>query len=222
LLFPGLKETSHCEVNLDEEALGWRIRYPDSFADGANPLLNPANCQVFLDDLHTRRSVDWSYGGYLEDRRHLWQGSYLEQTGNFLHLGVDFNVPQGTAIATPRNAAVLLVDHDLDRDGGWGQRIFLKLAAESPEDMVLIFAHLQAVSVVPGMRLARGSIIAEVGGPPDNGNWAPHLHIQTIPSGILSDVLLERLDQLDGYGPPDNIEELRSNFPNPLPFLGWR
>jgi murein DD-endopeptidase MepM/ murein hydrolase activator NlpD len=221
-LFPGLGGTLFCEMNLDEEAMRWRAQHPERFAGEINPLLDPAICQTLIDDLHARLGVEWSYGGYLEERRHFLQDSYLERTGNFLHLGVDFHVPQGTAVASPRAAAVFLVDHDHDCDGGWGQRVFLKLDGEPPNDPLLIFAHLQGTEVTPGTRLARGAIFAEVGGPPDNGNWAPHLHVQTIPSDRFVEVIIERFAELDGYGPPAGIENLRVSFPDPLPIIGWR
>jgi murein DD-endopeptidase MepM/ murein hydrolase activator NlpD len=221
-LFPGLGGTKFCEVNLDEEAVGWRARYPERFGGGINPLLDPSICETLLEDFHAGHRVEWSYGGYLEDRRHIWQGSYLERAGNWVHLGIDFHVPWGSPVAAPRAAAVFLVDHDLDRDGGWGQRVFLKLDGEPPNDPVLIFAHLQGVAVTPGTRLARGAVFAEVGGPPDNGNWAPHLHVQTIPSDRLVEVLIERFAELDGYGPPSRVEDLRVSFPDPLPIIGWR
>jgi murein DD-endopeptidase MepM/ murein hydrolase activator NlpD len=221
-LFPGLGGTAFCEINLGEEALRWRAQSPERFVGGANPLLDPAVCQTMVGDLHARLEVDWSYGGYLEDRRHLWQGSYLERTGDFVHLGVDFHVPQGTPVAAPRAAAVFLVDDDHDRDGGWGQRVFLRLHGAPPDDPVLIFAHLQEIRVKPGTGLPCGAVFAEVGGPPDNGNWAPHLHLQTIPSEFLVEVFVERFAELDGYGPPSRIEDLRVRFPDPLPVIGWR
>jgi murein DD-endopeptidase MepM/ murein hydrolase activator NlpD len=221
-LFPALGGASFCEVNLDEEALRWRERYPEQFVGGINPLLDPAICQAFLDELHTRLGTDWSFGGYLEDRHHLLQGSYLERTGGFVHLGVDFSVPQGTLVAAPRAATVFLVDDDQDRDGGWGPRVFLKLEGEPPDDPLLIFAHLQGIEVTPGTRLSRGATFAEVGGPPDNGNWVPHLHVQAISSNRLVEVLIERFEELDGYGLPARLESLRVSFPDPLPLIGWQ
>jgi len=221
-LFPGLGGTAFCEVNLDEEARRWRALHPELFAGGANPLLDPAICQTLLDDLHARLGIEWSYGGYLENRRRLWQGSYLERTGDFVHLGIDFHVPQGTPVAAPRAGAVVLVDHDHDRDGGWGQRVFLKLDGEPPDDPLFIFAHLQGADVKPGTPLPRGTAFAEVGGPPDNGNWAAHLHVQTIASDRLVEVFIERFAELDGYGPAARIENLRLSFPDPLPLIGWR
>jgi murein DD-endopeptidase MepM/ murein hydrolase activator NlpD len=221
-LFPSLGGSPFCEVNLDEEAMRWHAQHSERFAGGINPLLDPAICETLLDDFHARHRVGCSYGGYLEDRRHIWQGSYLERTGNFVHLGVDFHVPWGTPVAAPRAAVVFLVDHDLDRDGGWGQRVFLKLDCQPPDNPVLIFAHLQGAEVMPGARLAPGAIFAEVGGPPANGNWAPHLHLQTIPPDRLVEALVERFAELDGYGPPSRADDLRVSFPDPLPVIGWR
>jgi len=221
-LFPGLGGTSFCEVNLDDEAVRWRAQYPERFTGGANPLLDPAICQTLLDDLHARLGVEWSYGGYLENRRHLLQGSYLDRTGNFVHLGIDFSVPQGTLVAAPRAATVFLVDDDHDRDGGWGPRVFLKLDGQPPDDPLLIFAHLQGVKVTPGTLLPRGAAFAEVGGPPDNGNWVPHLHVQVISSDRVVEVLIERFAELDGYGPRGLEENLGMSFPDPLPLIGWR
>jgi hypothetical protein len=70
-------------------------------ASGAavNPLLDPRVSQFMVDEFHRARGVDGSYGSYIEDRRYLLRGSYLSATGAYLHLGVDFNVPQGTRVA---------------------------------------------------------------------------------------------------------------------------
>jgi murein DD-endopeptidase MepM/ murein hydrolase activator NlpD len=220
-LFPALGRNSFCEVNLDEEAARWRGRHPETLSGGSNPLLEPTKCQRFLDNLHARLGVDWSYGGYLEDRRHLLQGSYLERTGGFVHLGVDFSVPRCTLVAAPCPAVVFLVDDDHDRDGGWGPRVFLKQEGEPADSLVLIFAHLQEIQVTPGIRLPRGTVFAEVGGPPDNGNWIPHLHIQAVSPVRLVEVLIEHFAELDGYGLSTEIESLRLSFPDPLPSIGW-
>jgi murein DD-endopeptidase MepM/ murein hydrolase activator NlpD len=205
-------------VNLDVEQAGFVRRHPGIFEGaGGNPLLDPAICQRMVDEVHCRKGVDWSYGGYLEDRRRLWRGSYLSATGAFLHLGVDFNVPQGTRIAAVEESTVVLVDEDGDRNGGWGSRVFLKPAALRRPGGVQIYAHLQNVRVAPGARLMPGTFFAEVGGPPDNGNWFPHLHIQGIRESYFHELLVSRFEELDGYGLPGERTLLRRDFPNPLP-----
>jgi murein DD-endopeptidase MepM/ murein hydrolase activator NlpD len=213
-MFPELQGEKHCSVNLEAEAVRWRNEHPELFRAGANPLLDPAVCQSMIDEVHRRCGVAWSYGGYLENRSNLWRGSYLEATGNFLHLGVDCTAPQGTRVAVDFPAKVILVDHDPDRDGGWGTRVFL--ASNGP---VFVYAHLQQVRVEPGQALAPGEVFAEVGGPPENGNWFAHLHVQAIRTGLFHEILLERFQELDGYGHPDANTELQYDFPDPLPFL---
>ena len=214
-MFPELQDSKYCYVNLDDEAVRWAGEHPGLFSAGGNPLLDPAVSQRMMDDAHRRCGVVWSQGGYLENRSHLLRGSYLEATGNFLHLGVDCTVPQGTRVAVDFPAHVILVDHDLDRDGGWGTRVFLN--SDGP---VFVYAHLQNVAVKPGQTLEPGTVFAEVGGPPENGNWHPHLHVQAIRAGLFHQILLERFQELDGYGHPHAIAELEQDFPDPRPYLG--
>jgi murein DD-endopeptidase MepM/ murein hydrolase activator NlpD len=85
---------------------------------------------------------------------------------------------------------------------------------------VFVYAHLLNVGVRPGQALDPGTVFAEVGGPPENGNWFPHLHIQAIRAGLFHEILLERFRELDGYGHPDAIAELQHDFPDPRPYLG--
>jgi murein DD-endopeptidase MepM/ murein hydrolase activator NlpD len=220
LLFPGLEGKRRCQVNLDAECVRWSSRHPELFQSFANPLLDPAACQKMMDEIHREYGVDWSYGGYLEDRRHLWKGSYLEASGNFLHLGVDMTVPRGTEVAATFEARVMLVDEDSDRDGGWGTRVFLKPERAGAAPLVFIYAHLEHPRCEPGEPLSPGAVFAAVGGPPANGNWHAHLHVQAVRATVFHEILLAHFDELDGYGPPAGREALQADFPDPLPYLG--
>ena len=217
LVFPDLAGSTPARVNLDAEQLVFARRHPELFGrPEVNPLLDPRICQQMVDEFHRTQGVDWSYGGYLEDRRRLWRGSYLSVKRTFLHLGVDFNVPRGTRVAVVEDSLVMLVDEDTDLDGGWGPRVFLKPSAAPGSPVVQIFAHLEAVRVKPGDRLAPGAVFAEVGGPPYNGNWHPHLHIQAIREPYFKEILLHRFSELDGYGSAGEKSTLRREFPDPL------
>lgn len=216
LLFPAMKEKTCCAINLDAEAVAWTERNAGRLVGTTNPLLDPAVCQEMLDEVHRKHSVDWSFGGYLEDRRHVWRGSYLDREGNYLHLGVDLNVPRQTRIHPGIACQVMIVDVDNDIDGGWGTRVFLKPDQSLGSNVVFIFAHLENVRVAPGDELQADTPLAEVGGPPHNGNWHPHLHIQAVREDYFRELLLERFHDLDGYGHPDEVHDLRLWFPNPL------
>ncbi len=219
MLFPSFQHRPALRINLDEEGARWLEQRGGSGESAAsNPLLDPVVCQQMVDEAHRREGAAWSYGGYLENRRRLWRGSYLERTGSFIHLGVDFTVPQGTPWVAGYPAGVVVVDDDHDRDGGWGQRIILRPDLPGT-DVLLIFAHLQEIRFKPGDRIPAGTVVAEVGGPPDNGNWHPHLHVQAIRRACFEEILVNRFATLDGYGHPDDLALIGESFPDPLPFV---
>jgi hypothetical protein len=68
--------------------------------------------------------------------------------------------------------------------------------------------------------LLPGAVFAEVGGPPENGNWHSHLHVQAIRAGLFHEILLDRFRELDGYGHPNATAELQQDFPDPRPYIG--
>lgn len=219
-LFPQLPGPRTGPVDLEAESVRWREAHRGDFpAGGPNPLLDPRICQGFIDGVHRGLGLDWSYGGYLEDRSRLWAGSYMDAVGNYLHLGVDFHVPVGTPVAAPVAATVMMVDDDHDTDGGWGIRVFVQPSAPALSGVVLVFAHLRGVRCPVGTVLAPGTVLAEVGGPPSNGNWPPHLHIQAVAKPYFEEILLDRFQELDGYGPADQREKLARLFPDPLALL---
>ncbi len=219
LLFPAGTTGPAAAVNLEAEALALRAAHPDRLpGEGPNPMLSVEFFQSFLAGVHRRMGVAWSYGGWMEDRRFLWRGSYMEGTGGFTHLGVDFHVARGNPVgAVP--GRVVLVDDDGDQDGGWGCRVFLRPDSRAIGDVVLIYAHLQNPACQPGRRTKAGEVLAEVGGPPWNGNWAPHLHVQAVAWPLFEELLRDRFQELDGYGPLPELERLKRDYPDPLPLL---
>ena len=114
---------------------------------------------------------------------------------------------------------VLVVDDEKDFNGGWGPRIIMHLDTEPK--YVMIFSHLQNITVEPGEEFKLGQILGEIGKAPNNGNWWPHLHIQLV-ERIFFDDLIEKnllLENLDGYSTIDNLQELKQRYPNPLTIL---
>lgn len=215
-LFPKLKSKRFREVNLDAEAKEWTAKnLGNTTWPSQSPLLNPKTCQAFVDSVHAKYKVDCSFGGYLEDRGCLWKGSYLENGAKFMHVGVDYNVPAGTKLSLDFAADVLLVDDDKDQQGGWGPRVILKPANGERAGHVMILAHLQNVLPTAGDHLKRADIFAEVGAPPHNGNWYAHLHVQAMELSEFYKILESGIYQLDGYGRSEEIEVLRSLYPNP-------
>lgn len=163
-LFPELTG-KWCEINLNEHA-----------KHTALPLEDPHVCARWINHLHSLLGVDYSYGGYLEDRSVLWKNHYMNE---YIHLGVDFNVPAKTPVHSPVTGVVREVWFDPDMHGGWGGRVIIER-----NNILYIFAHLDLQSVWVGDIIAQGDIISVVGTPETNGGWFPHLHVQCTPASV--------------------------------------
>jgi murein DD-endopeptidase MepM/ murein hydrolase activator NlpD len=214
MLFPELQNQRSILIDLNLEAERWLATRS---APIPNPLLDPKTCQQFVDDCHRRLGVDYSYGGWMEDRSTLWRGSYLDADQRYIHLGVDFNVPAGTKIAVERSCTVVRIDSDYPDKYGWGTRVIVH---EPDAKFVMLFAHLdQKLEVKIGETLQPGSILAKVGKPPYNGDWFPHLHVQIVDLDHYHELLKNDLRDLDGYGHARDLELLKRIFPNPVTFL---
>jgi hypothetical protein len=216
-LFPSLADRRAARIDLEAAFQRWKRANPDRCAPGApNPYLDPIVAGQIMGEIHRAEGAAWSFGGYLEDRRHVLAGSYLEASGRFTHLGVDVHVAEGTPLVAGVPARVLLVDDDQDQDGGWGPRVFLRRALGEDDDMVGVFAHLQAPRCRAGDEVGPADVFAGIGGPPRNGNWHPHLHLQLLRIRTFEELVVAGLDRLDGYGPSGAKRELAARFPDPL------
>ncbi|NLF25115.1 MAG: peptidoglycan DD-metalloendopeptidase family protein [Deltaproteobacteria bacterium] len=213
-LFPSLTGKAACRVNLDQEAQ----KHFTGNLGKSGPMLDAVQAEAFITGLQQSRGCAWSYGGYLENRAFMFRGSYLDHTGTYLHLGTDFNVPAETPVVLPWHAEILVVDDDEDQNGGWGPRVIAR-PDTSERDLVVIFAHLAEVQVAPGRHYRSGTVLAQVGSPPFNGNWWPHLHVQLVLKNVFDVFVKTGLDKLDGYGHPTDIERLQVEYPDPLSLL---
>jgi murein DD-endopeptidase MepM/ murein hydrolase activator NlpD len=212
---PEFRGHSVAYLNLNEEACG-------VFSTGETPLTTPSRladamvCDTFVQALHAKYGVSASFGGYLEDRAILWQGTYLGGSEKTLHLGVDLNAPSGSVVSTPIAGRVVRHDNDHPERWGWGPRIFLEINPQDAPPSVLIFAHLGEVSAKVGDNLTAGATIGVVGAPPHNGNWFPHLHVQNVRREVFDAYLHTDIWTLDGYGERGAVEQLRHDFPDPI------
>lgn len=211
-----MKPPLHHIVGVSEKAT-WRQLSLNEYADAdfgawmgkrqpkANPLLDPAFCGDWVTQLAKRKSVDYTWGGYMENRSTLWRGHYMKR-GHFTHYGVDLNVPQGVEIYCPRPFAIHEVYHRADQCGGWGCRVVV----ETNRGLV-VFAHLDLTEPLhPGRSYPSGYRLGIVAGPGFNGGWYPHLHLQGLRS-------LDLLDGLDGYG--KRYRGMEKDYPNPIDIL---
>ena len=215
MLFPTLRNGRFGYVDYNAYAERLFGRFPP---DGSNPFLDPASADALIAAVHRELAIGVSYGGWLEDRSVLLRGSYLDATGNYLHLGVDFSVPAGTPVAVDFPARVVLVDSDYPEEGGWGRRVILR---PQGRDEVVIYAHLNPkVSCKEGQALPQDAVFAAVGAPPHNGGWFQHLHVQRVDLRFFESMRRDgRLHEIDGYGHPSQRPDLANVFRDPLPLL---
>ena len=176
LIFPDIKGTwGH--VNLATEALS---------TEEPNPLLDPDVSRLWKADIHRKHQIDFSYGGYLEDRSRLWRGSYL-QPGCAWHLGIDYTVPEGTPVRLPFDATLRTLSLCPEK-WGWGGKAVFQL----PSGLFAIFGHLDLGVSSLGSRFSAGDLIGTVAPSERNGGWAPHLHVQFVSRRLDPDAV-------DGY-----------------------
>jgi len=172
-----------------------------------NPLLNPSTCEKWVKALTAIHNASFTYGGYLENREELWRGSYLKGGGAY-HLGVDYNVPDGTWIYSCWDGEIVDRWEDPDKEFGWGGRLIIKTA-----DKYVVLGHLQIYSSPRiGCQIKQGELIGVTAHPLWNGDWYPHLHLQYLSLECFERYSL-RLTELDGYSRMyDGIEK---DYPNP-------
>ncbi len=188
---------------------------------GDAPYLNATVFEQLIARFHAVHSYGWSFGGYLEPRSRLWKGSYLDGIGDeVLHAGIDVNLPKGTPLKAQQDFTVLLSDDDHTLSGGWGPRLILQPGVMDDRDCAVIYSHLQRIAVKEGDEVKKGAILGEIGGPPDNGNWWPHLHIQLVERSWFDTMRLHAtLEKLDGYFPLRELAECRLRYPDPIKFM---
>jgi 4-aminobutyrate aminotransferase-like enzyme/Ser/Thr protein kinase RdoA (MazF antagonist) len=99
-----------------------------------------------------------------------------------VHLGIDLFVPAGSAVRAPLDGVVhCVVENTASKD--YGPLVILRHATDAGTPFFTLYGHLGPSCLerlAPGARIARGERIAEVGSPPRNGDWPPHLHLQII------------------------------------------
>jgi len=195
-------------LNLDLEAERRGIGLHSS----PSPLLDSVECQRFLHELHAGMGLHCSYGGWLEDRRHLWAGSYLEETRSYLHLGVDFNAPEGTAIYAEDDMLVVWTGDDYPEEYGWGRRVIFELHRVG---VLIGYGHIEPTGYIkPGARIRNEDLIGFVDSPERNGGWHPHVHVQ-----CYAGFTVEAAVAADGYGDPYQRGLLAKMHPDPLQFV---
>ena len=212
-ILPGYKSKSAGLINLN--TIAQQLNDPAKISRFLDPYLT----NRFLPLKHRTLGVDYSFGGYLEDRQELWRGSYLAH-GNAIHLGIDINVPCDTVVSVKYPCKVMSVIHDPDQNGGWGSTALFALDEPVGPISHFLYAHLgsNTVDVVKDQRLTAQQVIGRLGAPKENGGWYEHLHVQAITNEAWHK-FHGNLYEFDGYGSPQPAGLDNPLFPDPMPLL---
>ncbi|MCI0516343.1 MAG: peptidoglycan DD-metalloendopeptidase family protein [Woeseiaceae bacterium] len=143
-----------------------------------------ARLSQLIDAEMQRAGTGFAFGRYgekraLYDNEHFASGSSGER--RTIHMGIDLFCKAGTPIHTPLDAELCIVANNT-QELDYGPMLVLRHLAGQREFYTL-YGHLRLASIRglrEGQRLPAGAQIAEVGAPPENGNWPPHLHFQLI------------------------------------------
>ncbi|MGO4920658.1 peptidoglycan DD-metalloendopeptidase family protein [Maribacter spongiicola] len=143
-----------------------------------------AVCQSYIDGVLESIQGVIAYGGYLEQRN-----LYSDKEGftsnitpvRNIHLGIDFWCDAGTKVIVPLDGKI----HSFKNNttiGDYGPTIILEHVLNEITFYTL-YGHL-AVESLSGLYIGRtfeaGDVLATLGTPDINVNYAPHLHFQII------------------------------------------
>ena len=209
-----LLKKPHQEVNLTEEFFKFQKRHP-RLKLTAKDAADPRKHVNLVDRIHQELGVDWTYGGWLENREQLFAETYLKETGDWIHLGIDINVPVSTPVLAVLTGKVYKVGSDYPEKGGWGNFVIMEHKIKGV-GFYSIYGHLASDDLLInlGSKATDGQMIGKVGTYKENGFWRPHIHFQ-----FISETEMRKRKNpftLDGYGKPQNLPYLRQHYPDPL------
>jgi 4-aminobutyrate aminotransferase-like enzyme/Ser/Thr protein kinase RdoA (MazF antagonist) len=153
--------------------------------------------------------------GYLETRP-FYSTNAFKSEGNSgpqyrtVHLGTDFWVAAHTPVHAPFDGVIKIAHHN-NYDKDYGPMLILEHRFEG-NTFYTLYGHLtlSTLSLVKtGQQVTQGDLIAYIGTPIENGNWAPHLHFQVILD------LLGNNENFDGVAWPLEKEIWKSMCPDP-------
>lgn len=148
------------------------------------PLTDSKAFEKFVEHYFSQNQAKVAYGGYLE-HRNLYQRSTVFKDINIeernIHIGLDLWIKAGTPVLAALDGKI----HSFQNNtalGDYGPAIILEHQIEG-ENFYTLYGHLSLESLAEkaeGQKVTKGEIIGNLGAPPLNGDYAPHLHFQII------------------------------------------
>jgi len=99
-----------------------------------------------------------------------------------IHLGIDIFCQHTTKIFSPLDGTVYIKTNN-KTELDYGPMLIIEHSNHNGGVFYTLYGHLSSQGINDikvGQAVSAGQLIAEVGAPPENGNWPPHLHFQLI------------------------------------------
>jgi murein DD-endopeptidase MepM/ murein hydrolase activator NlpD len=148
------------------------------------PLTDAKAFEDFVENYLFKNNAKVAYGGYLE-HRNLYKRSTVFKDVNIeernIHIGLDLWIKAGTEVLAALDGTIHSFQNNLAL-GDYGPAIILEHNIEGCPFYTL-YGHLSLESLdgkSEGDAVKKGVIIGQLGAPPLNGDYAPHLHFQII------------------------------------------
>lgn len=146
------------------------------------PDMNSAQMSAVLWQIMRQNGAKFGIGRYNEARMlynapEFATGSRPTDEHRTVHLGLDLFADPGTEILAPMEGMVFAFENRARRLD-YGPVIILEHG-----NFYTLYGHLTLDSLdglKVGKKFAAGDVIGRIGAPPENGDWAPHLHFQII------------------------------------------
>lgn len=138
----------------------------------------------YIEEYLTKNNAKVAFGGY-QEIRNLYKRSTVfnaeDSDERNIHIGLDLWIKAGTSVL----AALDGTTHSFQNNtalGDYGPTIILEHQVDELKFYTL-YGHLSLDSLTDkqiGSKVKKGEVIATLGSPPINGDYAPHLHFQII------------------------------------------
>ncbi len=203
-LFPTVQKEELCHIDLS---------ISNSTVKTEVEFNNPTFFEAQLLEIQNQHPNKIIAGGYLEKRALYTSDIYESENSSEkrnIHLGVDFWLPEKTAVHSILEGKIVCAIHQKDLKG-YGGFIILKHQINQVEFYTL-YGHLSKESTLKhsmGNILKVGDKIGDLGNYSENGEWVPHLHFQVILS------LLEYKNDFPGVVLKSEIDYWKMICPNP-------
>ncbi|NHF57818.1 peptidoglycan DD-metalloendopeptidase family protein [Flavobacteriaceae bacterium TP-CH-4] len=178
---------------------------------------DPIECQEYIDRILTRNNATVAYGGYLE-KRNLYNDKigFSKGSPRNIHLGIDFWAEAGTKVLVPVAGKIHSFQNNAT-SGDYGPTIILEHRL-GKVTFYSLYGHLSLESLY-GLQKRKafraGELLATLGTPDINVDYAPHLHFQ-----LILDMEGKKGDY-PGVCSAEDLEFYSKNCPNPNLLLGF-